>query len=491
MPDVAKNQDLTLQDMRVIIHGLKMSGFAYIEPEALDQIKFRIKSLPNPEELNSLGDDPASLKRIAKEVGEIMKLLEAYGKKGPEFKARFESLKGMPPRYKVLEWRKANMNNTEFVRQVIRLSAVVDSKGHGDLAIQLNSLAKNAMENKETQEEVLTVTEALSSVNMEKEAQGIRGWFRDRGQAKRNVKQEQSDLKILTQIQNGIWQARQQLENGIKNFNEGMKNVNTFVNQIANPNRKAKAQQVVTQFNINIEGVDDVFGDTSYSEDSLKKMIQELRGNVPAQTAPEAATEPTAPATAAPSGIPEAKDAATASDYAKIIENQLASFTSSKRRILIAATPAPASDPFIPWFQANKEKPEALQQALEFYRSKAGAAPAAAGTSGLPLFDMMKDKKPAAPAAPAAATATPPVTTPPATTAGGPVTHEDVPPAPPAPTTGGPAKTKTAQEFLASLKPVMGADGNTVPEMYQDETGQQYRITKASNGKLTILKRIA
>lgn len=178
--DKDKNQDLSLQDLRVIIHGLKMAGFANIEPEALDQIKFRIKSLPSAEELNDLGEDLGSMKRIAKEIGELMRLLEIYGKKNTEFKARFESLKGLPPRYKVLDFKKqlldkaASMNNTKFVRQVIGISCIADSKGHAIVAKQLNDLAKHALENKEIKEEAIKVASELSKIKMDKESDLIK-----------------------------------------------------------------------------------------------------------------------------------------------------------------------------------------------------------------------------------------------------------------------------------------------------------------------------
>ena len=181
MPEVEKNQDLTLQDIRVIIHGLKMSGFACIEPEALDQIKFRIKSLPNPEELNGLTDELGSIKSIAKEVGEVMRLLEIYGKKGPEYKARFESLKGLPPRYKVLEWRK-NMSSTNFARQLVKISSDADYAGKVVLSGKILSLAEKSLDESISEKDVIEATNLLIGNGLEKEAKLVEAaWWSPKG----------------------------------------------------------------------------------------------------------------------------------------------------------------------------------------------------------------------------------------------------------------------------------------------------------------------
>ena len=224
MPEVAKNQDLTLQDMRVIIHGLKMAGFACVEPEALDQIKFRIKSLPNPEELNSLTDDLGSIKRIAKEVGEIMRLLEIYAKKGPEFKARFESLKGLPPRYKILEWRK-NMSNTNLTRQLVRISANADQTGKAILSEKLLSLAKKSLEDQISDQDITEASNLLSSNGLEKEAKMVEAaWWSPQGigQAVKGLGQDIGQ-KIKTQ-----WQG-QYKDKLIKEMEEICSKMGTFL----------------------------------------------------------------------------------------------------------------------------------------------------------------------------------------------------------------------------------------------------------------------
>ena len=106
-------QDLSLQDLRAIIHGLKMAGFSSVDEGASDHIKFRINSLPSAEALSQISQNPKVFRDIIVEVGEIMRMVETYSKQGSEYSARFKSKKKLPPRYKVLEWRKymKNMKN--------------------------------------------------------------------------------------------------------------------------------------------------------------------------------------------------------------------------------------------------------------------------------------------------------------------------------------------------------------------------------------------
>ena len=46
-------QNIELQDMMVILHGLRMSGLSFVEPDALDAINDRIKNLPSSEHLGT------------------------------------------------------------------------------------------------------------------------------------------------------------------------------------------------------------------------------------------------------------------------------------------------------------------------------------------------------------------------------------------------------------------------------------------------------
>jgi len=140
MPD---NTLLNLQDLRAIVHSLKMAGLSFVDPEAVDAIKDRIRALPSAEDLNKLAKDKGSMNHLTQEIGDIMKLIEVYGNRDPEFKARYKSRTGLPPRYKVLEWR-GNMKQEamQVVKQMIKTSAVIDEKGNGKLAGDLIKCAK-------------------------------------------------------------------------------------------------------------------------------------------------------------------------------------------------------------------------------------------------------------------------------------------------------------------------------------------------------------
>ena len=101
-------QNIELQDMMAIVHGLKMSGLAFVEADALDAINDRIKNLPSSELLTKVYTDPREVKRLCAEVGRIMELIDYYGTQNEESKARHKAKTKLPPRYKNLKWEKAN-----------------------------------------------------------------------------------------------------------------------------------------------------------------------------------------------------------------------------------------------------------------------------------------------------------------------------------------------------------------------------------------------
>ena len=80
--------EVTLQDLRAIIHGLKMATFSFVEEGALTEIKSMIKSLPSPEGINAL--EPGMVKSVQADIGNIMRLIEVYGKRDMEYKTRYK-----------------------------------------------------------------------------------------------------------------------------------------------------------------------------------------------------------------------------------------------------------------------------------------------------------------------------------------------------------------------------------------------------------------
>jgi len=422
-----------------------MAGFASIEPEALDQIRFRIKGLPNPEELNALNGDPVSLKRLAKEVGEIMHLLEIYGKKGPEFKARFESLKGLPPRYKVLEWRKANMKNTDFVRQVVKLSAIVDSKGHGEISDKLNSFAKNVLDNKGTKEEAETVVLMLTKAGMENESKIIResAWWNPKGFGKQVMdtakgigQQMGENIKtkwqgggrykdnLTNEINNALEKFRQSMDTNVL-FGETKKLINGWgkVNLSSKlPPEEAKVVQGLLDYVKKLEGKAQQFNTRMLTEfntwiDTEKQAIASIGGTAPAAPeapeAPEASTDPAASGGEADVDTTTLDGATIDSILAALGESVTASQRKNIRTIRLGAALPPnilayieklKSDPaakakFIEQLKARKAEiakgttaPGAaivdqnkINQKIEEIKSSTGAAPAGAAPGGWPV----------------------------------------------------------------------------------------------------------
>ena len=378
MPKVEENQELVLQDVRVMIHQLKMDGFAGIEPEAIDQIKFRIKGLPEPEELNSMTGDVLSLKRMAKEIGEIMHLLEIYGKKGPEFKTRYESLKGMPPRYKVLEWRAANMN-TDFVRQVIKLSAKVDFEGHPKVAQTLNVLAKKALNFEDIQEDTDKAVKALSDIHMGKEAQGVKDFFskmvgRDPG----NIATKNREA-INRATYNALTYIKRLMD--ADDFDTGK--IRQLIGKIQDTNVKAQLSTYVEQIDQTERNFFNMIEKMSHLAGTLLKQYDEGTGTFGASATPEA---PVAPAPEQPEAVPEAAAAAAvtlpqgapkptsgqeAANFAQFVATKGRVFTMASRN-LRSKTIRVASQELQDWVNANLGNTAVLEQALRYYQSKAG-----------------------------------------------------------------------------------------------------------------------
>ena len=123
------DNNLSLQDLRAIIHGLKMSGFAFIEDEDTRyNITCMVSDLPCPEELLCMCEKPDELKSVREYVGEIMKIIDFGGSRDESFKIRYEAKKDMPPRYNVLKWRKS-MNKKDMAKNLITASTYADENG--------------------------------------------------------------------------------------------------------------------------------------------------------------------------------------------------------------------------------------------------------------------------------------------------------------------------------------------------------------------------
>jgi len=143
---------ITLQDLKTIIHGLKMASLAFVEDDAVDEIEAMISSLPGPEELNGYVTTPDSLKKIQEQIGGIMRLIEVYSKRDQEYKTRYKSRTGLPPRYKVLDWENNKMSSSrdsknKLVKDIVKLSRAVDDDGLSVFSMDLLSCAKEMRDN--------------------------------------------------------------------------------------------------------------------------------------------------------------------------------------------------------------------------------------------------------------------------------------------------------------------------------------------------------
>ncbi|MFA5313821.1 MAG: hypothetical protein WC375_11000, partial [Methanomassiliicoccales archaeon] len=132
--------DISIQDLRAIVHGLKMATLVSMEDTKLaDMIHQRIKQLPSPEAINRLAEDaPAMLGKVKTEIGAIMQLVEENNKRDMVYKIKYKAKTNLDPRYKVLD-RRSSMQSGEntFIRKIVKVSALVDDKGQGEVARHL------------------------------------------------------------------------------------------------------------------------------------------------------------------------------------------------------------------------------------------------------------------------------------------------------------------------------------------------------------------
>jgi len=220
--------DVTLQDLRAIIHGLKMTSLSFVEPEALDEIEAMIKSLPGAEELNQYAMDPPSLKQLQAQIGGIMRIIELYSKRDSEYKTRYKSRTGLPPRYPVLEWRdqmpiaasKTSKTNkmeikNSLVKNLIRLSQDIDNEGLFNFASSLLSCAKDIRDNNNIPIKNLYIATktyvkkaGLHQVGLRKEAQALTDIDMDMGDIRNGFAQVQA---WFDNIQEALQQKSQYL----------------------------------------------------------------------------------------------------------------------------------------------------------------------------------------------------------------------------------------------------------------------------------------
>ena len=234
------DKNLTLDELKTIIHGLRMSGFSSVEPEALSQIQFRIKNLPVSEEMDKLADDPVSLKNIVHEIGEIMRLLDIYGSKNSEYKARFQSLKGLPPRYKVLEWKSKPENNmnkaASIAKELVRLSSEMDEKGQIKISQKMIVCAKHAMNDELDGRDFQELDSMMKEAGIFDAMKGIGDVAKGVGQG---IKQKVTDTgKAIGNFVNDKAQAGKEMYQ-VGNYKSTLERINKELNDVVQNVEKA------------------------------------------------------------------------------------------------------------------------------------------------------------------------------------------------------------------------------------------------------------
>ena len=167
-------QKIDMTDLRAIIHALKMATFTFVEEDASVEIRELIKRLPSPEQVNQLGELPSGLVDVRETVGYILGLIDTYGQRGSEFKARYKAKTKLPPRYKVMEWKRNKASNgrsemrkeaVDLVKQLVRISSNVDKDGHGRLSGDLIIIAK-AVRNEANEDTIKRLNGAVQSLRL-------------------------------------------------------------------------------------------------------------------------------------------------------------------------------------------------------------------------------------------------------------------------------------------------------------------------------------
>ena len=131
--------ETTKNQLKSIILSLKMTNFS-VEHGAEDEIKAMIAALPSAEIIDIMNSE--EVKELRDSIGGIMSTIDQFGRRDSEYKARYKSRTGLPPRYKVLDWKDMKAASNNVVRGLIKASAKMDDLYRYEEAKQLLSFAK-------------------------------------------------------------------------------------------------------------------------------------------------------------------------------------------------------------------------------------------------------------------------------------------------------------------------------------------------------------
>lgn len=182
-----------ITDLRAVILALKMATLTSVEEYASTEIKQLIKNLPSAETMNDLGDSPDGLKDVRDTVGYILGLINSYGQRNAQSKARYQSKTNLPPRYKVMDWRSDMEKEAKsFVKELVRISSVADGKGDSDIASKSIVCAKAIRSEEAKEEDIAELASMLRSAGYEKESDFVReaqvgSWMKGLWEGAKNV----------------------------------------------------------------------------------------------------------------------------------------------------------------------------------------------------------------------------------------------------------------------------------------------------------------
>ena len=242
------NQLINAAELRIIILGLKMAEFSFIDDEkTCDKVKFMIEELPSAEKLNECLEKPGELEKIREKVGCVMSIIENAGRKDETFKAHYEAKKQIPPRYQVLKWRSAM--NKDLVKGLIRISSVADEKERFEIADKSIVLAKKMVDNKINSKDILNLISECKTAGLEKEA----NWFTDmwnqwtghpgRGIQRDIEKQKKQDQKQQQKITQTTLDSLAYLSEIAQNEQYDTGEIAQLINSVEDPNVQTKLQQ--------------------------------------------------------------------------------------------------------------------------------------------------------------------------------------------------------------------------------------------------------
>lgn len=245
MPD---SGNISMEDLRTIIHGLKMSTFSFIpEEEIRDKVIFMIEELPSPEKLTEYSLD---LKNVKNYVGEIMRLIEVGGKRDEGFKVRHEAKKNMPPRYKVLTWRKS-MNEKDLTKSLIKMSVYADDRSEPVLAEKAIELAQSINNGVAVgDKELKTFTDAFENSQLHQEAAfgdwwaGIKGGLQGGMQGAKNVGHMVADP---AKANASLARAKSYVQNILSGIDGLEKSLSSAQGFVYNPGMKESIGQIIQE----------------------------------------------------------------------------------------------------------------------------------------------------------------------------------------------------------------------------------------------------